>query len=152
MTKESRQVGENREPFVLLALAGLLLLPVLWLAALALISAAFLFNFLSWVLESTGQLSQRSLRSGWAANSKRHGAQMLTKIKFAVMGGLAFLATLFFGLWKHAQAGRERDKRKAEEKKREVEKLGVEAMIGGLERENETTKKPVDTSRRNHFE
>lgn len=77
---------------------------------------------------------------------------MLTKIKFAVMGGLAFLATLFFGLWKHAQAGRERDKRKAEEKKREVEKLGVEAMIGGLERENETTKKPVDTSRRNHFE
>lgn len=147
----SKDHGKNQEPSALLALAGWLLRFVLFSAGLLLLGAAFLLNFLAWVLESTGQHVQRFSRSGWAENLKRHGDPMLTKIKFAIMGGLAFLATLFFGLWKHTQAGRERDKRKAEEKRREVEKLGVEAAFKGLERESEIRREDVDTSKRDHF-
>ena len=73
----------------------------------------------------------------------------------------AFLAALAAGALIVMQAllGRERARRELAEQRaqsaeaaREYERTGAEAMISGLEKEQEVKDEAVDTARRDHFE
>ena len=79
---------------------------------------------------------------------------MLSQFKTYLMGGLAFLATLFFAFWKNSEASKKKMQLKAAEKEREIEQLGVEAAFRGLEREKEVRDehKNADHSKRDFFE
>ena len=72
---------------------------------------------------------------------------MLTKIKFFFMAGLAIAATFFYALLQTEKRKRIQDKLKAEKKAREIEKLGYEAGMDGIKkeqkiREDDTDNKP----------
>ena len=69
--------------------------------------------------------------------------------------GAAILATIVavFAIFRKGEkSATTKIKAQAEEAAREYEQAGSEAMIGGLERESEALKKPIDTTRRDHFE
>lgn len=68
---------------------------------------------------------------------------------------LAFLAAVagMFGLWQ--KAGRERDRRKAEEGARKTERKATDALTDGLTREQQEitdARKKASSGRRDHFE
>lgn len=77
---------------------------------------------------------------------------MLNKIKLFLVAGLGIAAAIFYGMFQREKAGRLEDRAEAQEAKDEVEQLGVEAMVSGLEKQQEIRNEEIDTSRRDHFE
>ncbi len=58
------------------------------------------------------------------------------------------LAAIFFGLWRASKASRERDRRKGVMKALKAKDKAVDAMVNGLEKEEEVRNEKVDTSDR----
>ena len=76
---------------------------------------------------------------------------MITKIKLIVMAGAAFVMTMLYALLQTEKRKRAQEKLKAEQKAREVEKLGVEAAFIGLKKESEVSRETIDVNNRDHF-
>ena len=67
----------------------------------------------------------------------------------ALVGGVLLGVLKVFSLGKKSATNE--IKAKQEAKARETEKLGAEAMVGGLEKERGARNAPVDTDKRDHF-
>ena len=80
---------------------------------------------------------------------------MLDRLKNWGLILLAFLAAIggIFGLWQ--KAGREKDRRKAEEGARRTERKATDALVDGLNHEQQEVNRARDQARRgrrDHFE
>lgn len=77
---------------------------------------------------------------------------MFSTIKTYAMATLAILAAILFGLWNWEKARRQKERAKGLINQRKVERKGTDALVKGMQKENEETNKPVDTDERKHFE
>jgi len=76
---------------------------------------------------------------------------IVSKLKTYALAILSVLAAVFFALFKGSQAARAKEKLDASENARETEQKATQALVDGLESEQEARNEDIDTSKRDHF-
>jgi hypothetical protein len=75
---------------------------------------------------------------------------MLGNLKNYALIGLGFIAMLFFGLFNWEKAKRQKEKIKGIQRARKIERKASNAMVEGLQNEQDVLK-DTDTSKRDFF-
>ena len=76
---------------------------------------------------------------------------ILSKLKAGALFLLGMVSALLYAVLQKTKAKQAQEERDRAEQSREVEQLGVEAMVGGLENEKVKRHEEIDTSNRDYF-